>query len=82
MANISNTVTVGKADGGYRVAYFRDFSGTYMRCQIIAGPAGGPYTIYVPSLKPAGVAVARKTLVPLATAKNSVNAVHPSPKVV
>jgi hypothetical protein len=53
-----------------------------MRCQIIAGPAGGPYTIYVPSLKPAGVAVARKTLVPLATAKNSVNAVHPSPKVV
>jgi hypothetical protein len=79
--NLANTVTVGKADGGFRVAYLRDASGTYLRCHILSGPVDGPFTIFVPSLKPAGVAVARKTLVPPATSKSNVYAVHPSPRV-
>lgn len=69
MPNLSNTVISGRARGGYRSAHFRDAAGTYLRRQVLPGPAAGPFTIYVPSLKPAGVGVARNTLVPLAMAK-------------
>jgi hypothetical protein len=37
---------------------------------------GGPFNIYVPSLKPAGVATARKTGTLLATTKAQTNRVH------
>jgi hypothetical protein len=60
MANISSTVLSGKADGGYRSAFYRDAKGTMRKCEVISGPVGGPFTIYVPSLKPAGIATAAK----------------------
>jgi hypothetical protein len=50
MPNLSNTVISSRARGGYRSAHFRDAAGTYLRCQVLPGPAAGPFTIHVPSL--------------------------------
>jgi hypothetical protein len=75
MANISNTVISGKADGGYRSAFYRDAKGTMHKCYVLSGPIAGPFTIYVPSLKPAGVGVARKTGIVLGTSRSQTNCV-------
>jgi hypothetical protein len=78
MANISNTVLSGKSDGGYRSAFYRDAKGTMRKCEVISGAVGGPFTIYVPSLKPAGVATARKTGILLGTDRAQTNRVFAS----
>jgi hypothetical protein len=78
MPNLSNTVISGKADGGFRSAFYRDAKGTMRKCEVLSGPVGGPFTIYVPSLKPAGVAVARKTGIVLGTSRSQTNCVFAS----
>jgi hypothetical protein len=78
MPNLSNTVLSGKTDGGYRSAFYRDAKGIMRKCEVLSGTTAGPFTIYVPSLKPAGVAVARKTGIVLGTARNQTNCVFAS----
>jgi hypothetical protein len=78
VANLSNTVISGRGDGGYRSAFYRDAKGIMRKCEVISGPTAGPFTIYVPSLKPAGVAVARKTGILLGTDRAQTNRVFAS----
>ena len=78
MPNLSNTMISGKAKGGYRSAIYRDVTGATFKCEVRSGPVGGPFTIYVPSLKPAGAAAANKTGIVLGTSRSQTNCVFPS----
>jgi hypothetical protein len=78
VANISNTVISGKTKGGYRSALYRDASGHTFKCEVRSGPVGGPFTIYIPSLKPAGAAAANKTGIVLGTSRGQTNCVFAS----
>jgi hypothetical protein len=71
-----NQVRAGKKGAGFRTAYYCDAGGSFLPCQVLSGGLTGPFTIYVPSLKPAGASIARKSGVVLATTRNQRDAVH------
>jgi hypothetical protein len=72
------TVQSGKLAGeGYRTYFYRDVRGRYWPCQVLSGPAGGPFTIRIPSWLHLGAAEHTRAGVVLATSKASTNAVHP-----
>jgi hypothetical protein len=80
MPNASNTVASGRSRGGYRSALYRDARGRYWKCDVLSGPAGGPFTIRIGARVAAGMPASQHTLtlVPLATSKASTGAVHPT----
>jgi hypothetical protein len=71
-----NQVKSGKGRSGWRTAYYCDAGGSFLPCQVLSGGLTGPFSIFVPSLVPAGKSVARKVGVVLATSKNQRDAVH------
>jgi hypothetical protein len=72
------TVQSGKLAGeGYRTYFYRDAKGNYLPCQVLSGPAGGPFTIRIPSRLHLSAAQHTLSGIPLATSKASTNAVHP-----
>ena len=75
MPNEANRVQAGKP---FKTAYYRDAKGRYFACEVLSGT--GPFTIRIPARVAAGMPSAQHTLtlIPLATNKNSTNAVHPS----
>ena len=63
--------------GGNQRVRYKHTDGQYYDAVIEGGTLpGGPFNIYVPALKPAGTATARKTGILLATAKAQTNRVH------
>jgi hypothetical protein len=75
MPNEANRVQAGKP---YKTALYRDARGRYWNCEVLSGT--GPFTIRIPARVAAGMAASQHTLtlIPLATNRNSTNAVHPS----
>jgi hypothetical protein len=72
------TVQSGKLAGeGYRTYFYRDVRGRYWPCQVLSGPAGGPFTIRILSWLHLSAAEHTRSGVVLATSKASTNAVHP-----
>lgn len=72
------TVVAGKADGGFRRYFYRDTRGRYWPCEVLSGAPAGPFTIRIPAFLHLAASEHTRTLVPLATAKTSTNAVHPT----
>jgi hypothetical protein len=80
MPNQANSIASGRADGGFRSALYRDARGRYWKCEVLSGPAAGPFTIRIGARVAAGLPASQHTLtlVPLATSKASTGAVHPT----
>jgi hypothetical protein len=76
--NLANTVISGRTKGGYRSAIYRDAKGRTWKCEVLSGPAGGPFTIRIPASLHLPAAQHTLSGIALGTAKNQTNCVFAS----